>query len=49
MRIEDGVAYATGPQGSHVLQSMALADALAIVPRGRIALVAGDEVELIAV
>ena len=49
VRIEDGVAYATGPQGSHVLQSMALADALAVVPRGRIALVAGDEVELIAV
>ena len=49
MRIEDGIAYATGPQGSHVLQSMALADALAVVPRGELALVAGDEVELIPI
>ncbi len=49
VRIEDGVAYATGPQGSHVLQSMALADALAVVPRGNLALVAGDEVELISI
>lgn len=47
VRLEDGVAYATGPQGSHVLTSMALADALAVVPRGKLALVAGDEVELI--
>jgi molybdopterin molybdotransferase len=49
VRLEDGVAFSTGPQGSHVLQSMALADGLAVVPRGKLALVAGDEVELIAV
>ncbi len=47
--IQDGVAYATGPQGSHVMQSMALADALAVVPRGKLDLAAGDEVELIAI
>ncbi len=34
VRLEDGTAYATGPQGSHVLLSMALADGLVVVPRG---------------
>jgi molybdopterin molybdotransferase len=47
--LRDGRAYATGPQGSHVLRSMTLADALAFVPRGSRALEAGDEVELIAI
>ena len=50
VRLEDGKAFATGPQGSHVLLSMALADALVVVPRGAgRALAAGTEVELIAV
>ncbi|MCU0313891.1 MAG: molybdopterin molybdotransferase MoeA [Solirubrobacteraceae bacterium] len=49
VRLEDGVAYATGPQGSHVLTSMALADGLAVVPRGKLALVAGDPVDLIEI
>ena len=45
-----GKAFATGPQGSHVLRSMALADGLVVVPRGEgRALAAGTEVELIAV
>ena len=47
--VRDGRAYATGPQGSHVLRSMTLADALAFVPRGTRVLEAGDEVELIAI
>ena len=34
VRLEDGKAFATGPQGSHVLRSMALADGLVVVPRG---------------
>ncbi|MCU0314941.1 MAG: hypothetical protein MUC84_12920 [Solirubrobacteraceae bacterium] len=49
VRLEDGVAYATGPQGSHVLTSMSQADALAVVPRGTLALVAGEPVDLIAI
>ncbi len=50
VRLEDGRAFATGPQGSHVLRSMALADALVVVPRGAgHALAAGTEVELIQV
>ncbi len=50
VRLEDGRAFATGPQGSHVLRSMALADGLVLVPRGEgRALAAGTEVELIAV
>ena len=49
VRIEDGLAWPTGPQGSHVLSSMALADALAVVPRGEGDLAAGDEVELLPV
>ena len=47
VRLLDGRAFATGPQGSHVLHSMALADALAIVPRGEGELAAGADVELI--
>lgn len=50
VRVEDGKAYATGPQGSHVLRSMALADGLVVVPRGEgRVLAAGTEVELIPV
>jgi len=50
VRIEDGLAFATGPQGSHVLRSMALADGLVVIPRGEgRVLAAGTEVELIAV
>ena len=48
VRIEEGLAYATGPQGSHVLRSMALADALVVVPRGAGELPAGTSVERIA-
>jgi molybdopterin molybdotransferase len=48
VRLVDGRAYATGPQGSHVLSSMAQADALAIVLRGEGELPAGAEVELLA-
>jgi molybdopterin molybdotransferase len=46
VRIEDGVATPTGPQGSHVLTSMLGADALAIVARGKGEVPAGGEVEL---
>ena len=49
VRLDGGLAYATGHQGSHVLQSMALADALAVIPRGDVVLAAGDDVELIAI
>jgi molybdopterin molybdotransferase len=42
----DGTVRPTGPQGSHVLSSLALADALAIVPMGDGELPAGAEVEL---
>lgn len=49
VRLDSGLAYATGHQGSHVLQSMALADALAVIPRGDVVLAAGDDVELIAI
>ncbi len=50
VRLEDGVAYATGPQGSHVLRSMTLADGLVVVPRGAgVALAAGTEVELLSI
>ncbi len=34
VRVRDGRAQLTGPQGSHELTSMLAADALAIVPRG---------------
>ncbi len=50
VRLEDGAAYVTGPQGSHVLRSMSLADGLVVIPRGEgRALAAGTEVELIPV
>jgi molybdopterin molybdotransferase len=46
VRLVDGRAFPTGPQGSHQLSSMLGADALAIVPRGEGALEAGAEVEI---
>jgi molybdopterin molybdotransferase len=46
VRLEDGRAMPTGPQGSHQLSSMLGADALAIVPRGEGDLEAGAEVEV---
>ena len=46
VRVRDGRAQLTGPQGSHQLTSMLAADALAIVPRGEGDLPAGSEVEL---
>ena len=46
VRIRDGVATPTGPQGSHVLTSMLGADGLAIVTRGEGQAAAGDEVEV---
>lgn len=50
VRLEDGRAYTTGPQGSHILRSMALADGLVVVPRGEGRVLApGTEVELLAV
>ena len=49
MRLQDGRVWSTGPQGSHVLRSMTLADALAFVPQGEEVLPAGTEVELIAI
>lgn len=48
VRVVDGRVYPTGPQGSHVLRSMAQADALAIILRGDGELPAGTDVELIA-
>ena len=48
VRIEDGVAYATGPHGSHALTAMTLADGFVVVPRGELALVAGTEIDLVA-
>jgi molybdopterin molybdotransferase len=44
VRLADGVATPSGPQGSHQLTSMLGADALAIVPRGAGELTAGAEV-----
>jgi molybdopterin molybdotransferase len=46
VRVRDGRAELTGPQGSHQLTSMLAADALAIVLRGDGDLPAGSEVEL---
>jgi molybdopterin molybdotransferase len=46
VRLEDGRAVPTGPQGSHQLSSMLGADALAIVPRGDGEIAAGTEVEI---
>ncbi len=48
MRLEDGAAFATGPQGLHILSSIALADALAVIPRGEGILTAGTAIELIS-
>jgi len=47
VRLEGGEAFATGPQGSHILSSMALADALAVIPRGEGSVAAGSEIELL--
>ncbi len=49
VRITDGLAYATGPQGSHILSSMTLADGLAVIPRGEGEMPAGAQVELIEI
>jgi molybdopterin molybdotransferase len=46
VRLEDGRAMPTGPQGSHQLSSMLGADALAIVPRGEGQIAAGTEVDI---
>jgi molybdopterin molybdotransferase len=46
VRLDDGRALPTGPQGSHQLHSMLGADALAIVPRGEGEMPAGTEVEI---
>lgn len=46
VRLRDGVATPTGPQGSHVLTSMLGADAFALVPAGEGAVDAGAEVEV---
>jgi molybdopterin molybdotransferase len=46
VRLIDGRALPTGPQGSHQLSSMLGAEALAIVPRGEGVLPAGTEVEI---
>ena len=46
VRLEDGRALPTGPQGSHQLHSMLGADALAIVPRGDGEAPVGTEVEI---
>jgi molybdopterin molybdotransferase len=46
VRLDDGRAVVTGPQGSHQLSSMLGADGLAIVPRGEGELPAGAEVEI---
>jgi molybdopterin molybdotransferase len=46
VRLLDGRAQPTGPQGSHQLSSMLGAEALAIIPRGEGDLPAGTEVEI---
>lgn len=46
VRLADGRATPTGPQGSHLLTSMLGADALAIVPMGDGVLHEGDEIEI---
>jgi molybdopterin molybdotransferase len=46
VRLDDGRALPTGPQGSHQLHSMLGAQALAIVPRGDGEMPAGSEVEI---
>ncbi len=48
VRLEGGEVFATGPQGSHILSSVALADALAVIPRGDGSLAAGSQIELLS-
>ena len=48
VRLDQDEAFATGPQGSHILSSMTLADALAVVPRGEGSLAAGSQIELLS-
>ena len=48
VRIEGDEAFATGPQGSHILSSMALADARVVIPRGEGLLAAGSVIELMS-
>jgi molybdopterin molybdotransferase len=49
VRLEDGEARPTGPQGSHQLSSMVGAQGLAVVPRGEGELPAGAVVEVEAI
>ena len=46
VQLRDGLAYPTGPQGSHILSSMLSAHGLAIVPRGEGVAAAGETVEM---
>jgi molybdopterin molybdotransferase len=46
VRLRDGTAWPTGPQGSHQLSSMLGADGLAVVPAGAGELAAGTSVEI---
>ena len=48
VRLDQDEAFATGPQGSHILSSMTLADALAVIPRGEGSLAAGSQIELLS-
>ena len=48
VRLDQNEAFATGPQGSHILSSMTLADALAVVPRGEGSIAAGSQIELLS-
>jgi len=48
VRLDGGEVFATGPQGSHILSSVALADALAVIPRGEGSLAAGSPIELLS-
>jgi molybdopterin molybdotransferase len=47
VRLADGVATPTGPQGSHLTTSLALADALAMIPPGTGELEAGAAVRTV--
>jgi molybdopterin biosynthesis enzyme len=46
VRLEEGRARPTGPQGSHQLYSMVGADGLAVIPAGEGELPAGAPVEV---
>jgi molybdopterin molybdotransferase len=46
VRLEEGRARPTGPQGSHQLYSMVDADGLAVIPAGEGELPAGAAVEV---